>query len=82
MEKHNPEPATLVGYGAIIGCLQLQIPMPHKLQSLVKKHKQYSTKKLVIYTPRHQPMKSNERTKTLTTLFVTCMHELVKQSLN
>ena len=51
----TPEPATLVGYGAIIDALQLQMLIPHKLAIISKKHKQYSTENWLVYTPRHQP---------------------------
>lgn len=51
----TPEPATLVGYGAIIDALQLQLPMPHQLAIISKKHKQYSTENWLVFTPRHQP---------------------------
>lgn len=51
----TPEPATLAGYGAIIDAMQLQMPMPHKLAIISKKHKHYSTENWLVYTPRHQP---------------------------
>ena len=53
--KITPEPATLVGYGAIIHALQLPMPMPNKLAIISRKHKQYSTENWLVYTPRHQP---------------------------
>lgn len=53
--KITPEPATLVGYGAIIHALQLPMPMPNKLAIISRKHKQYSTENWIIYTPRHHP---------------------------
>jgi hypothetical protein len=51
----TPEPGKLVGYGAIIDAMQLQLPMPHAVAIISKKHKQYSTEKWLVYTPRHQP---------------------------
>lgn len=51
----TPEPATLVGYGAVINKLQLPMPMPNKLAIISKKHKLYSTENWIIFTPRHHP---------------------------
>lgn len=53
--KTTPELVTLVGYGAIINALQLFMPMPDKLATISKKHKQYSTENWLIFTPRHHP---------------------------
>ena len=50
-----PEQGNLVGYGAIIDALKLPLPLPLRLALISKKHRQYSTDKWLVFTPRHQP---------------------------
>lgn len=50
-----PEPGNLVGYGAIIEAYELPVPMPQRLAIISQKHRQYTTDKWLVFTPRHQP---------------------------
>jgi len=50
-----PENGILVGYGALINCLQLPLPMPAQLSLISEKRRQYQTPGWQILTPRHQP---------------------------
>lgn len=50
-----PEKGLLVGYGAIIDRLQLQVPLPAQLALISEKRRQYKTSDWIIYTPRHEP---------------------------
>lgn len=50
-----PEEAWLVGYGAIIEALQLEIPMPQKLSLISMKKRQYQSETWAVYTSRHKP---------------------------
>ncbi|MCF0041915.1 2'-5' RNA ligase family protein [Dyadobacter fanqingshengii] len=53
--RQAPEEALLVGYGAIIEALNLQLPMPAKLALISDKHRQSSNDDWLILTPRHNP---------------------------
>lgn len=50
-----PEESWLVGYGAIIEALQLEMPMPQKLTLISTKKRQYQTENWAVYTSRHKP---------------------------
>jgi hypothetical protein len=50
-----PEQGNVVGYGAIIDTFKLPAPMPTRLALISKKHRQYSSDKWLVFTPRHQP---------------------------
>ena len=50
-----PENGILVGYGAMIDCLQLPLPMPAQLSLISEKRRQYHIPGWQIFTPRHQP---------------------------
>ena len=50
-----PEPGFLVGYGALIEKLQLQLPIPNSLALISKKFKQYRSNYWIVLTPRHKP---------------------------
>ncbi|MEA1897765.1 MAG: Fic family protein [Bacteroidota bacterium] len=56
--RQTPEKGTLVGFGAIIESLQLQMPIPSKLALISDKRRQYSTSEWLVYTPRHKPKDS------------------------
>jgi len=47
-----PEPATLVGYGAIIEKLELPVPMPETLSLISSKRRNYKTDKWVVFSSR------------------------------
>jgi len=53
--RQAPETAFLVGYGALIETLQLDIPMPSQLSIISNKHKKYELLEWKVFTPRHQP---------------------------
>lgn len=53
--RQAPETAILVGYGALIDSLQLNIPIPAQLSIISKKHKRYEVTEWQVFTPRHQP---------------------------
>ncbi len=53
--RQAPETAFLVGYGALIDTLQLDIPIPSRLSIISKKHKKYELLDWQVYTPRHRP---------------------------
>ena len=53
--RQAPETAFLVGYGAIIDTLQLEMPMPYQLSIISIKHKKYELLEWKVFTPRHQP---------------------------
>lgn len=50
-----PEPATLVGYGALLEGFQLEVPLPEQLALISSKKRQYITDQWMVYTSRHQP---------------------------
>jgi Fic family protein len=50
-----PEESWLVGYGAIIEALQLEMPIPQKLTLISTKKRQYQTENWAVYTSRHKP---------------------------
>jgi hypothetical protein len=56
--RKTPEPALLVGYGALIEHYDLGMPMPVKLCIVSEKHKRYETDEWLVFTPRHQPKES------------------------
>jgi len=53
--RQAPETAFLVGYGALIETLQLNMPIPSQLSIISKKHKKYEMLEWQVFTPRHQP---------------------------
>ena len=53
--RQAPERGILVGYGAIIDALKLQIPFPERLTLISEKTRRYNTKEWQVFTPRHQP---------------------------
>jgi Uncharacterized conserved protein len=53
--RTTPERGLLVGYGAIIDCLKLPIPLPAQLALISEKRRQYQTSEWLVFTPRHQP---------------------------
>lgn len=50
-----PEEGNIIGYGALINALELQVPLPDILALISKKHKQYTTDQWRVFTPRHLP---------------------------
>ena len=50
-----PEKARLVGYGAIIESLGLDVPMPERLALVSYKNRQYRNKQWQVFTFRHMP---------------------------
>lgn len=56
--RKAPELGFLVGYGALIDALQLQLPIPSQLSLISKKHKKYETEEWLVFTPRHQPQET------------------------
>lgn len=53
--RQAPEEGTLVGYGAIIDCLRLSMPLPNKLALISTKNRQYTNSHWLVLTPRHEP---------------------------
>ena len=53
--REAPEEGVLVGYGALINAMALNIPMPTTLSIISKKNRQYTTAAWKVFTPRHQP---------------------------
>lgn len=53
--RKAPEVAYLVGYGALISALDIEMPMPTQLSLISKKHKKYATEEWLVFTPRYQP---------------------------
>lgn len=54
-ESRLPEVATPVGYAALIGVCDLQVPLPLTLSAIGARHKIYEENGWCIYTPRHAP---------------------------
>ena len=50
-----PEPATLVGYAALMGRYDLRVPLPRRLAATSARHNPTSTPEWLLLTPRHQP---------------------------
>ena len=50
-----PEEGLLVGYGALIGAFDLQIPYPNKLALISLKNRKYSNDQWIVLTPRYNP---------------------------
>ena len=53
--RKTPEEGVLVGYGAIIEALALEVPIPSKLSIISSKKRQYFTDEWQVFTSRHQP---------------------------
>jgi len=53
--RKAPEPATLVGYGALIEGFQLAVPLPEQLTLISSKKRQYITDQWMVFTSRHKP---------------------------
>ncbi|MDR3626950.1 MAG: Fic family protein [Ignavibacteriaceae bacterium] len=54
-ERETPERGNLVGYGALIEGLSLNVPIPNRLSLISEKHKKYSVGGWNVYTVKHQP---------------------------
>ena len=54
----TPENGTLVGYGAIIEALGLEMPFPNTLALISEKRRQYRVPGWIVFTPRHKPQDS------------------------
>lgn len=52
--RQTPEKGTLVGYGAIIETLSLQMPFPNTLALISEKRRQYEAPGWIVFTPRHR----------------------------
>lgn len=50
--RQAPETSTLVGYGAVIEALNLQMPMPETLSLISSKRREYKTEGWVVYSSR------------------------------
>ena len=53
--KQAPEKGILVGYGAIIDALKLEVPLPDRLALISEKNRRYDNIEWQVFTPRHQP---------------------------
>ena len=53
--RQLPEPATLVGWAALIDRYQLEVPVPPRLAAISQRHRRSSTDHWLILTPRHTP---------------------------
>ena len=53
--RYTPEEGILVGYGAIINALQLNVTIPNRLAIISLKTRQYTTEEWIVLTPRHTP---------------------------
>jgi Fic family protein len=51
----TPEPANIVGYGAILLYYNLYAPLPDRLALISQKHKQYEKPEWIVFTPRYLP---------------------------
>lgn len=54
-ERRLPEKATPVGYGALIGALELEVPLPRTLSAIGEHHRIRETEGWRQMTPRHAP---------------------------
>jgi len=54
-DSRLPEPATPVGYAALVGAYGLKVPLPLELSAVGTRHKVYRKYGWQIYTPRHAP---------------------------
>lgn len=50
-----PERGNLVGYGAIIDSMKLDVPLPDRLSLIKQKHKRYNKRGWQVFTIKHQP---------------------------
>lgn len=50
-----PEPASLIGYAALIDRYRLEIPLPPRLAAAASRHHPVSTEAWQLFTPRHAP---------------------------
>ncbi len=53
--REAPEIGNLIGYGAVIDFLKLEIPIPNQLALISKKHKNYRNANWQVLSPRYQP---------------------------
>jgi hypothetical protein len=51
----------LVGYGAIIDSLKLEVPMPEQLSLISDTHKKYREEEWQIFTPRYKRLCENSK---------------------
>lgn len=57
-EREAPEKGNLVGYGALIDALNINVPVPNRLSLISEKHKKYSVDGWNVYTVKHQPQET------------------------
>ena len=53
--KLAPEKGVIVGYGAIIEAMDLQMPIPHTLALISTKNRRYEQEGWKVFTPKYQP---------------------------
>ena len=61
--RHLPEEATIVGYGAIVHILQLEIPLPHTISIISNQNKRYLQEHWAVYPKSYLPEDSPELTQ-------------------
>ncbi len=54
-DRRLPEKAIPIGYAALIGAHNLQVPLPRTLSAVGPRHRLYKADGWAIYTPRHAP---------------------------
>ncbi|MHB8579329.1 MAG: Fic family protein [Ignavibacteriaceae bacterium] len=57
-DRETPEQGNLVGYGALIDALNLNVPIPNQLSLISEKHKKYSVDGWNVYTIKYQPQET------------------------
>lgn len=53
-----PEPATPVGYAALMAAYDLALPLPPRLAAIAERHHPVATADWILLTPRHRPEQS------------------------
>src|SRR5436190_953782 len=51
--RRLPEPATLIGYAALIEAFDLSVPLPPRLAAIAQRHHPVPTNEWLMLTPRH-----------------------------
>jgi Fic family protein len=62
-DRQLPEEATVVGYGAIIHSLQLEIPLPNRISIISERNKRYRQENWAVYPKAYLPDDSPELTQ-------------------
>jgi len=79
--KQLPKEATVVGYGAIIHTLQLEIPLPNTISIISNQNKRYQLENWAVYPKSYLPEDSLELTE-IEALYKQLVFALIYEGIN